>query len=119
MDIKAMDKALEVIVKQREELGRTDYNNPKYDDLEEKLHDLEDDFQDSYGEYLEEALDQVHQQYCPESDVLMPIAYLGKGVFVEAEKFPGKEVKLILAPSPARIILQIGADKQQVVWTAK
>jgi hypothetical protein len=118
MDIKALDKALEEIVKKREELGKIDYNNPKYDDLEEKLHDLEDDFQETYGEYLEEALDEVHEEYCPDNDVLMPIAYLGKGVFVEAEKFPGKEVKLVLTPSPVRIVLQV-QDKQQVVWTAK
>ncbi len=118
MDIKALDKALQEIVKKREELGKIDYNNPKYDDLEEKLHDLEDAFQDSYGDYLEEALEQVHEEYCPDSDVLMPIAYLGKGVFVEAEKFPGKEVKLVLAPSPARFLLQVGG-KEQVVWTAK
>ena len=40
MDIKALDKALLEIVKKREELSKIDYNNPKYDDLEEKLHDL-------------------------------------------------------------------------------
>jgi hypothetical protein len=118
MDIKALDKALQEIVKKREELSKIDYNNPTYDDLEEKLHDLEDAFQDSYGDYLEEALEQVHEEYCPDSDVLMPIAYLGKGVFVEVEKFPGKEVKLVLAPSPARFRLQAGG-KEQVVWTAK
>lgn len=118
MDIKALDKALLEIVKKREELGKIDYNNPKYDDLEEKLHDLEDEFQDSFGEYLEAALDQIHEEYCPDSDVLMPIAYLGKGVFVDAEKFPGKEVKLVLVPSPARFLLHV-AGKEQVVWTAK
>lgn len=118
MDIKALDKALLEIVKKREELGKIDYNNPTYDDLEEKLHDLEDAFQDSYGDYLEQALEHVHEEYCPDSDVLMPIAYLGKGVFVEAEKFPGKEVKLVLVPSPTRFLLQAGG-KEQVVWTAK
>jgi hypothetical protein len=118
MDIKALDKALLEIVKKREELSKIDYNNPTYDDLEEKLHDLEDAFQDSHGEYLEEALEQIHDEHCPESDVLMPIAYLGKGVFVDAEKFPGKEVRLVLVPSPTRFLFQVG-DKEQVVWTAK
>ena len=37
MDIKALDKALQEIVKKREELAKIDYNNPKYDDLEEQL----------------------------------------------------------------------------------
>ncbi len=52
MDIKALDKALQEIVGYKKDLSKFDYNNPKYDDLEEKLHDLEDDFQDEYGEYM-------------------------------------------------------------------
>src|SRR5690349_10253617 len=119
MDIKALDKALQEIVKKREELAKIDYNNPKYDDLEEQLHDLEDAFQDTYGEYVEEALQEIHDQYCPDNDILMPIAYLGKGVFVEADKFPGKETRLTLIPTPTRIVLSIGKDKNEVVWTAK
>lgn len=119
MDVKALDKSLLEILKKREELGKIDYNNPKYDDLEEELHDLEDEFQDKYGEYLEAAFQDVHDDLCPDNDVLMPIAYLGKGVPVEVDKFPGKDTKLILSPGPARIILAVGKDAQEVVWTAK
>ena len=96
-----------------------DYSNPKYDDLEEALHDLEDAFQVKYGEYLEEALQDVHDELCPDNDVLMPIAYLGKGIFVEADKYPDKDTKLVLAANPPRIVLTIGKDKQEVVWSAK
>ncbi len=119
MDIKALDKALQEIIKKREELGKIDYNNPKYDDLEEQLHDLEDEFQDEYGEYLEEVLQDVHDEICPDNDVLMPIAYLGKGVYVEVEKYPGKETKLVLEANPPRIVLSISKDKQELVWSAK
>jgi len=119
MDIKALDKALLEIIKKREELGKIDYNNPKYDDLEEQLHDLEDDFQDEYGEYLEEVLQDVHDEICPDNDVLMPIAYLGKGVYVEVEKYPGKETKLVLEANPPRIVLSISKDKQELVWSSK
>jgi hypothetical protein len=119
MDVKALDKALLEILKKREELSKIDYNNPTYDDVEEALHDLEDDFQDEYGEYLEEAFQGVHDDLCPDNDVLMPIAYLGKGVPVEVDKHDGKDTKLILVPGPARIILAIGKDKQEVIWTAK
>ncbi|MFZ6013791.1 MAG: hypothetical protein ACOYXT_25855 [Bacteroidota bacterium] len=119
MNIKALDKSLQDIIKKREELSKIDYNNPQYDDLEEQLHDLEDDLQDEFGDYLEGALQRVHDEFCPDNDVLMPIAYLGKGVPVEAEKFPGKETKLSLLTNPPRIILTIGKDKQEVVWTAK
>lgn len=117
MDIKALDEALLKIIKKREDLAKIDYNNPKYDDLEEQLHDLEDEFQDEYGDYLEEALQKVHDEYCPENDVLMPIAYLGQGVPVEVDSMPGKDTRLVLAASPVRILVSVGKDKQQVVWT--
>lgn len=119
MNVKALDKALQEILKKREALGKIDYSNPKYDDLEEQLHDLEDQFQEDYGEPLEEILQTVHDEVCPDNDVLMPIAYLGKGVPVETDKYAGKDTKLILAPDPTRIILIIGKDKQEVMWTAK
>lgn len=119
MDVKALDKSLVEILKKREELAKLDYNNPKYDDLEEELHDMEDEFQDEYGGYLEEAFQNVHDELCPDNDVLMPIAYLGKGVPVEVDKFAGKDTKLVLATNPTRIVLSIGKDKEEVVWTAK
>lgn len=118
MDTKALDAALLTIIRKREELAKVDYNNPKYDDLEEELHDLEDEFQDDYGDFLEEALQKVHDEYCPENDVLMPIAYLGQGVPVEVETMPGKDTRLVLEASPVRILVSVGKDKQQVVWSA-
>ena len=77
MDTKALDKALQEIVKKREELDKIDYNNPKYDDLEEQLHDLEDAFQDNFGEYIEEALQEVHDEYCADNDILYVCATTG------------------------------------------
>ena len=119
MDIKALDKALQEIVGYKAELSKIDYNNPKYDDLEEKLHDLEDDFQDAYGEYLEEAIQKVHDQYCPDNDVLLPIAYLGEGAAVDLDKLPGKDTRLALLTNPTRLVLKLGKEKQQIVWTAE
>ena len=135
MDVKAIDQALQEIIKNRLELLKLDYSNPQYDDLEEKLHDLEDVFQDNFGEELERALQDVHDEYCPDSDVLVPIAYIAKtytvnskneftvapteGVFVEMDDYPGKDTKLVIVPNPVRILLNVDNDKQQVVWTAK
>lgn len=135
MDLIELDKALQEIAKRRMELQKIDYSNPKYDVLEEELHDREDGFQEKFGDYLEEALQQVHDVYCPDTDVLYPIAYIAKayqindkneytvsnseGVFVEVDKFPGKDTKLVLVPNPPRVFLNIGKDKQQLVWTAK
>jgi hypothetical protein len=135
MDIKGLDNAIQEIVQRRIELAKIDYSNPKYDELEEQLHDLEDNLQDKYGEYLETALQEVHDKYSPDTDVLYPIAYLAKtyivsdkneysvaeteGVFTEIEGQPSKNTKLVIIPNPPRIVLNGGKEKQQVLWTAK
>lgn len=119
MDLKALDKALQELTKKREELKSLDYSNPKYDEIEEQLHDMEDDFLDSYGDFMEEILQDVHDKCCPDSDVLLPIAYMGDGVLVEADNYPGKEVKLILLSNPLRIVMSIGKDKKEIVWTGE
>lgn len=119
MDVKELDAALQEIEKTKAALDKLDYNDPKYDDLEEQLHDLEDGLQDKHGEFLEDALQTVHDNVCPDNDVLMPIAYLGKGVPVEVDKFSGKDTRLILVTNPPRIILSIGKEKKDVVWSAE
>jgi len=135
MDAKALDKAIQEIALRRNELKNLDYNNPRYDDLEEELHDLEDSLQVKFGDYLEEVLQNVHDKYCPDTDVLFPIAYLAKsyivngkdefsvsnseGIFVEVDSIPGKDTRLVIVPNPVRVILNVGRDQQQVVWTAK
>ncbi len=133
MDIQALDTAVQQIALKRNELKKIDYNNPKYDDLEEALHDLEDAFLDDFGDEMEKVLQQVHDKICPDTDVLLPIAYMAKsytvndkneffvapneGVFVELDKLPSKETRLVIIPNPIRIVLNLGKDKQQVVWT--
>jgi len=135
MNLKALDKDIQGLIKTRSELLKINYNNPKYDELEEKLHDEEDAFQEKYGEYLEEILQDIHDEHCPDSDVLMPIAYLAKkysvsekgkytvdaseGVYVETEKYAGKDTKLVILPNPIRIVLNISKENQQVVWEGK
>jgi hypothetical protein len=135
MDVKALDKAIQQIALRRNELKKIDYNNPKYDELEEELHDLEDSLHVKFGDYLEEILQDVHDKYCPDTDVLFPIAYLAKsyivkgqdefsvtnteGVFVEVDSIPGKDTRLVIVPNPVRVILNVGNGQQQVVWTAK
>ena len=135
MDIKALDKALQVIAKKRNELNKLNYDNPAYDELEEQLHDLEDTFQETYGTDFEKVLQEVHDKYCPDNDVLHPVAYLAKsyvvnekneysageneGVFVELDDEPGKPTKLVIIPNPTRIVLNGGKDKQKVLWSAK
>ena len=56
MDLPGLDKAIQEIALRRNALKKIDYNDPKYDDLEEELHDLEDSLHVKYGDYLEDVL---------------------------------------------------------------
>lgn len=134
IDIKKLDEDLTALVKAKIALSKLTYADKDYDKIEEELHDMEDDFQENYGEYLEEALADVHDEFCPDNDVLLPIAYLadeyviqedtievapGQGVLVEADDFASSKVTLALAPQPTRIVLQAGNDHKEVVWRAQ
>lgn len=117
MDAKEVDQALGRLAAKRRELNAVDYSNPRYDELEEELHDMEDEFQEKYGAFLEKILQEVHNTHCPENDVLLPIAYMGDGVLVELDRSPNAEARLILTANPLRILLQKGKGKQEVVWS--
>jgi hypothetical protein len=128
-----IDEAMIAILQKRLELSKLSYSDDTYDDVEEVLHDLEDDFNEKYGDQLEEVLDKVHIKHCPESDVLLPTAYLAKkfvetadgeieigkkeGVEVEWVENPDAAARLVLLPSPTRILLMTPKGIS-VVWEA-
>ena len=109
-----------------------DYNDARYDDIEEELHDLEDDFNETYGDYLEDVLEDVHGKIKSDADILLPTAYIAssldgkeleegeesEGVWVESDKFPGVEMRLVLVANPPRVLL-ILSDQERVLWTAE
>jgi hypothetical protein len=139
MDIKKLDEALLEIIDKKNQLTKLDYSDETYDTIEEELHDLEDDFVEQYGPFLEEALHIVHDEYCPDNEVLLPIAYLankyveigknedGKpkyaaepndGVIVDVDDFPGKICRLVFEPSPIRLMMSVDKGKSIEVWKA-
>ncbi|MEA5402587.1 hypothetical protein VB776_06655 [Arcicella sp. DC2W] len=133
MNIQELDKELLSLFEKRIALSQMGYDHRDYDDVEEALHDLEDDFNDKYGDFLESILQEIHKEYCPESDVLLPTAYLARsfketsdggievgadaGVEVELEENPIANARLMLLPSPTRIVLVVG-KKKKIVWSA-
>lgn len=140
MDIQNLNHELSILVEKKNKLNALDYDDENYDEVEEELHDLEDEFLENYGDYLEDALNDVHEEHCPDSDVLLAIAYLAKkyhkvgknedgsdkyevgpheGVLVDADKYPNQICKLVLVPGPTRLILNVRNKEQKVVWTAE
>ena len=136
MDAKELDKDLVGIIKVKNRLAQIDYNDAEYDQVEEELHEKEDDFMDKYGDYLDQALRKVHDLHCPDTEILLPIAYLAKkystgnadaifdvsydeGVLVDADEYPGKLTRLVLVPGPTRLVLQISPDSREEVWNSE
>ena len=128
MKTEDLNLALVALIEKKAELHILTYDDARYDEVEEALHDLEDDFNDEYGDYLEEALDKVHGDLKSDTDVLLPTAYLPsdprsapspkEGVWVDSEKYPGKEARITLVPNPVRIMLTVGKQVQQELWKA-
>ena len=139
MDITKLNEDLCELVSRRNLLAAIDYNDEAYDQVEEDLHDFEDDFLEKYDDFLEEVLQSVHDKYCPDNDVLLPIAYIAKkyiektdnagnvtygvgpneGVLVEMDDHLNSDVRLILVPSPTRIVMTIDNKNPNIIWEAK
>ncbi|KYG82831.1 hypothetical protein [Roseivirga echinicomitans] len=140
MNVEKLNEDFAAIAEKINELDDMDYSDERYDDLEEQLHDLEDAFIEEFGSELEEAIALVHDEFCPDNDVLLPIAYFaknyvrlqrnkegqygydvefGEGVPVEVDDFPDQEVKLVLVPGPTRLLVTVGENAKQEAWRAK
>ncbi|MDX1627547.1 MAG: hypothetical protein R3345_02545 [Fulvivirga sp.] len=131
IDKKALDDALTLLIDKKMTLSKMEYSDEAYDDLEEELHSLEDKFLENFGDFLEDAFHEVHDEYCPDNEVLLPIAYLPShpkktdngfevsyddGVFVEVDDYDSTQTRLVLLPHPTRIILNVDKNQQEVVW---
>jgi hypothetical protein len=93
---------------------------------------MEDEFIEKYGDYMDDALHEVHDEMCPDSDVLLPIAYIpnrviktddgyqvpgSEGVFVDVDDYSNPNTKLVILPDPARIVLMVGGKIQETLWS--
>ncbi len=140
MDVDKLNEDFSLIADKINELDELNYSDERYDDLEEELHDMEDEFLEEFGQDLEEAIAEVHDEFCPDNDVLLPVAYFaknyirnqrdhkgrysydieyGEGVPVTVDDFPDQEVKIVLVPGPTRLIVTVGETAKQVAWRAQ
>jgi hypothetical protein len=134
VNLTELENALLTLATKKNQLAALSYDDTRYDEIEEELHDLEDDFQEQWGDYLEDALHRVHDDLCPDNDVLLPIAYVANryvtaedgrwvpvegGVPVEVDELPTKGTKLAIAHKPTRIVLIVSPKQHEDVWVAK
>jgi len=140
MDFRKLDQDLSVLVEKKIALSKITYADAAYDDIEEELHDLEDDFNEEFGDELEAILEKIYSQLKSDNDVLLPTAYLAnnysplapdsfskvtyeikgkEGVPVESEQFDKMDVRVVLVPNPSRFILQINGKSMKDLWVGR
>jgi hypothetical protein len=100
-----------------------------------EIQPLQDQIINEFGPYLEEAIFNVHDEYCPDDEMKPLAAYLpthyikadtyyqlpvGEGVVVEADDYPGQAVRLALVPNPIRIVMKVQeTGAEEVLWVAR
>ena len=78
IDGEKLNEDLAEIVDLRNELETLSYSDDSYDDVEDQLHELEDEFNEDFGSYLEKVLLEAHKEVSTTADILLPTAYLSK-----------------------------------------
>lgn len=133
-----LNSILVEIVERRMELGRLQYSDEAYDELEEELHHVEDEFIAHFGPEMESVLQEIHHKYCPDTEVLSPIAYLSKAYTIAGKHEDGTseysipdhkqgvivsctgltQAQLVLIPNPVRLVLVLPTSQElRIVWT--
>jgi hypothetical protein len=136
MNEKLNNDLIQIALK-RNELNRLQYNCPEYDSVEDELHEMEDQFNQDHGKTLEDAIASVHNILCPDTEVMLPIAYIAKkylvtpdeetgminfdppaeeGFLIDSLDHPGQIMRLVLVPNPVRILLQSENNVKLEVW---
>lgn len=137
MNWEKVDQELTKIVQQRNQLSALEYSDENYDDIEEQLHDSEDDFNENYEEVLAPELEKIYSKLKSDSDVLLPTAYLAnfyqemlpdakgsityavsgaQGVPIESDQLGKVDLRIVLIPNPIRFVLLINGNQLKELW---
>lgn len=137
MNWEKIDQELTEIVQQRIQLSLLEYSDENYDDLEEQLHDLEDDFNENYEEVLAPQLEKIYTKLKSDTDVLLPTAYLAntyhemlpdakgsityevsgeQGVPIESDQLGKVDMRIVLIPNPVRFVLLVNGKQLKELW---
>jgi hypothetical protein len=140
MNWEKLDKELTEIVEKKNQLSAMDYSDEKYDDLEEAIHDLEDDFNENYEGVLEKEFEKIYTRLKSDTDILLPTAYIAnkykpvlpdangvvtyevtgrEGVPIESDQFDRQDVRLVLVPNPVRILMIINGKSVKDIWKSR
>lgn len=142
MDFKKINEQVEELIKLNNQLSSMSYNDPLYDELEEKIHALQDAVNEKHKDYFEYVIDDIYVKLKCDEDVLNFTDYIAKTyieteknekgtqydvkpegciiVAVSHEKLNGKSVngRIYIKPNPLRMVFSLGAH-DKIVWNSE
>jgi hypothetical protein len=142
MDFQKLNEQVLEVIALNDELSKMSYNDPKYDDLEEKLHDLQDKMNDQYGNYFEKVLksnyktigisedvmnftDYIAREYMEEKDSkgiieLVPDEETCIPVSISHQSLEGGSMDgfIYVKPNPLRILIGLGKH-HRLIWSSE
>ncbi|HET6243338.1 MAG: hypothetical protein H0V01_11230 [Bacteroidetes bacterium] len=104
MDFGIVNEKVLTIIKMNEQLSRITYNDPNYDQLEDKVYEIQDEVNDKFGDYFEDIMEDVYKELGCDDDVLNFTDYIAKSYTVSGEKNPDGSLKFEEAPNDCIII---------------
>ena len=140
MNWEKIDQELTEIVQKRIQLSTLEYSDENYDDLEEQLHDLEDDFNEHYEDILAPELEKIYTKLKSDTDVLLPTAYLAntyqemlpdakgsityevsgeQGGPIESDQLGKVGMRIVLIPNPVRFVLLVNGKQLKELWRSR
>jgi hypothetical protein len=144
MDFKVLNEKVLEIIRLNEQLEDINYNDPRYDELEDKVYDLQDEINGQAGKLFDEVMANVYKQLNSKDDILNFSDYIAKTYMTSGSKNPdgsirfdevpedsitisvrpealqGKKVegKIYIKPNPLRIGFAIGKH-ERIVWSSE
>jgi hypothetical protein len=132
------------LIELNDQLADINYNDPRYDELEDKVYGLQDEANAAYGDYFDGVFKEIFKQLNSKDDILNFTDYIARSYMVSGEKNPdgslkfdnvpedctlitikpealkGKriEAKIYLKPNPLRIGFAIG-EHERIVWNSE
>ncbi len=144
MEFNLVNKQILELIKLNEKLENISYSDPKYDELEDQVHEMQDTINAKHGKFFDKIIADVYKQLGSKDDLLNLTDYLAKTYLVSGAKNPdgslkfdevpgdcititarpaalqGKnlEGKIYLKPNPLRLGFAIGKH-ERIVWSSE
>ena len=85
MNFKKINQQVEELIKLNNQLALMKYSDPLYDDLEEKIHEIQDTINETQSDYFEDIIEDVYGKLKSDDDILNFSDYIAKS-YVESGK---------------------------------